>query len=259
MMDLAMEIDDTKGPSDEAFDFLSYADPGTIVFTIHAVRPTTRANERATYVIEIEDFWGDCALLIAERQGLERWIRAHVNLELAGTYVIEGITGTYVPGELGVCEDEVDYRFALVRRASETDLTGHARPIDKGQSTGLLAPILENPPYEWPSYRQVGTVIVEIYHVYAETWPYTGRDRYEMEILDYSGGCALLIAEGEGFEYWIEGHLEVEQPGIYVIDGITGTYHRGEWGFTDDTVDYDFASVRYATEQDMASLLRVAR
>ncbi len=109
--------------------------------------------------------------------------------------------------------------------------------------------------YEHPSYKDPGALLVEIYHVYPEGLRPGYHTLYELEVHEHSGGCCSLIQEGEGFDYWINGHLDVELPGFYVIQGITGTYFRGEWGFSDDDVDYDGEwIVRRAAPEEIAAL-----
>ena len=290
----------TDPSNDEDQEALSYSDPGTIVFTIHRIRPDGPSSlPGPRYEIEIEDSWGDCAILLKEKENLEKWLSRNVRVELTGSYVMEGLTGTFSPGEPGFSDDDIAFSFEIIRRANEADLKD---PLPMVLSTSLPTPgiagmasdaalskhamthpgadqLLENAygadpltlkadsarlfhispstneVHDGPSYRNAGYVLVEIYHVYAETLPTRRHDRYEMDILDYRGGCAELIAEGEGFEYWIEGHIDVELPGFYVIEEITGIYFKGEWAFTDDSVDYDFVSVRRATDQEIAATL----
>lgn len=286
--------------NDEDQEALSYSDPGTIVFTIHRIRPDGPFSLTGPrYEIEIEDSWGDCAILLEEKENLEKWLSRNVRLELTGSYVMEGLTGTFSPGEPGFSDDDVAFSFDIIRRANEADLKDPLPTVPSSwpptpaiagiASDGALlkhamtrpgadqlpdnaygadpltlkadsARLLHISPstneiHAGPSYRDAGSVLVEIYHVYADTLPTRRHDRYEMDILDYRGGCAELIAEGEGFEYWIDGHIDVELPGFYVIEGITGIYFKGEWGFTDDSVDYDFVSVRRATDQEIATAL----
>ena len=76
--------------------------------------------------------------------------------------------------------------------------------------------------------------------------------RMMAEVLDHDG-CAFWIQEGEGFDYWLDNVDELEVPGYYVIEGIVGTYHRGDWWTTDDYVVWDWGPVRPATEEEIAS------
>jgi hypothetical protein len=100
--------------------------------------------------------------------------------------------------------------------------------------------------FEYPRYSDPGRILVCIEP------PDTDVYRFYYEVLDYDGdSCVFFIQEGTGFEYWLDDYLDIEQPGIYVIEGITGSYIRGEWGFTDDDEEWDFESVRYASDEEI--------
>ena len=107
--------------------------------------------------------------------------------------------------------------------------------------------------YVLPSYSTAGRILV---HALGLAHPYeSGLDnvyRFSTEVLDHDG-CAFWIQEGEGFDYWLDNVDELEVPGYYVIEGIVGTYHRGDWWTTDDYVVWDWGPVRPATEEEIAS------
>lgn len=98
-----------------------------------------------------------------------------------------------------------------------------------------------------PSYRDPGTILVQSF---GEAGPYDDGSksvyRFDVEVLNYDGS-ACLIAEGEGFIFWLENVDELTTPGIYVIEDIKGAYHRGDGWTTDDDVKWEWGTVRPAT------------
>ncbi len=88
-----------------------------------------------------------------------------------------------------------------------------------------------DPGFEPPSYRTPGSVEFEAHDL--------GGGAFEYEVEDYDG-CAFWISEGEGFDYWLDGHVELPGPGRYRITGIVGHYFRGDGYATDDDVDWDW-------------------
>lgn len=96
---------------------------------------------------------------------------------------------------------------------------------------------------ELPSYSDPGRILVRIL---GPCW--TRVYRYEFEVLDHDG-CTYWIADGEGFDYWLD-RIDFLAPGLYVIEGITGVYHRVYWGYTDDDVTWDYGVVRTATLEE---------
>lgn len=110
----------------------------------------------------------------------------------------------------------------------------------------------EEEKYELPSYKDPGSVVF-INHGTPE--PYGNGDKsvyqYDIEILDYDSDSSILwIQEGEGLEYWID-QLDLPGPGVYVIENITGTYYRGDWGFDDDDVEWNHDEPKLAKYSDM--------
>lgn len=103
--------------------------------------------------------------------------------------------------------------------------------------------------YQLPSYSTPGRILVEIYSVSCWLRPLY---RYEIEVLDYDGDSSVFwINEGVGFDWWFEDEVDLELPGVYVIEGIVGYYHRGAWGFDDDEEEWAFTMCRRATDEEI--------
>lgn len=112
----------------------------------------------------------------------------------------------------------------------------------------IAMPEREEPDY--PKYSDPGEIVLQLYgpaEPYASGAPSVYRWSFDM--IDHDG-CTFWIQEGEGFEYWVD-QLDFPHPGYWVIPNITGTYHRGEWGFTDDDVDWDHEDPRPARWSDL--------
>lgn len=69
---------------------------------------------------------------------------------------------------------------------------------------------------------------------------------FEIEVLDYDG-CAGGMQETIGIEYYITEIWDLQdrvQEGVtYELQNVSVEWTRGEWGFTDDDVDYDFLDI----------------
>lgn len=102
---------------------------------------------------------------------------------------------------------------------------------------------------ELPSYSDVGFILVKV-GPYLEP-EFSWRDKHEYEVLDHSG-CTYWIAEGTGIDYWLNANIEFpKEGGVFVLEGITGRYIKGEWGFTDDDEEFTYESMRPATEEEI--------
>jgi hypothetical protein len=101
---------------------------------------------------------------------------------------------------------------------------------------------------DYPKYSDVGRILVRIFGFYGHG--HSRVYRYDSEVL-YLDGCAAIIEEGTGIAYWLDGHVDLEQPGVYVIEGITGRFIKGDWGFTDDDEEWEFTHCRYATDEEI--------
>jgi hypothetical protein len=66
-------------------------------------------------------------------------------------------------------------------------------------------------------------------------------------------GAASYEASYGGFlDYTVKGLVECPGEGWWVVEDVTGTYHCGEWGFTDDDMEFCCGKVRPATAQEVA-------
>jgi hypothetical protein len=103
--------------------------------------------------------------------------------------------------------------------------------------------------HAYPSYSTPGRILV-LYH-----GPAAMRyGKHECEVLDHDYDTSVFyIGEGMGMEYWLDEHIEFPAPGHYVIEGIKGEYIKGDWGFTEDDEEWEFASIRPATADEIAS------
>ena len=66
---------------------------------------------------------------------------------------------------------------------------------------------------------------------------------FEIEVVDYSG-CAGGLNETIGIKYMIDEWglpSELREGVTYTIHNLGVTFTRGDWGFTDDDVEYDFS------------------
>lgn len=122
--------------------------------------------------------------------------------------------------------------------------------MDKNEIT----PIESADDYELPSYNDVGYICVEII---GKQVSWNGNE--EWEIGDYThSGSAFWIQEGVGIDYFINDIAdlpEIDSPGIWLIEGITGSYIKGEWGFTDDDEEWDWTGVRKLTDEEAKEYL----
>jgi hypothetical protein len=128
---------------------------------------------------------------------------------------------------------------------------GKLRELAKEIGTLDLSAASEEQDPELPSYSEEGKILVEVLTVGLDTSK--GGYPYEAEV-HYHDGSTYWINEGMGFDYWFFEHIEFPRSGWYMITGITGTYIRGDWGFTDDDEDWEFGEVREATQQEIEEL-----
>lgn len=111
--------------------------------------------------------------------------------------------------------------------------------------------------YELPHIGKPGRILFEIIHVHPERWP-RGRHyetyRYVLEVLDYDGESGVYwLNEGVGFDFWFDGHVDLEEPGFYVLEGVAGSWIRGDGWMTDDDEEWEFALCRRATATEIAT------
>lgn len=93
-----------------------------------------------------------------------------------------------------------------------------------------------------PGYGVPGFIEFEILH----TDPIQGPGyKYEIEVLKADLSSSVYwIQEGVGFDGFIDDHVDLELPGKYRIEGITGKYYRGynQYG-EDDYEEWDFERI----------------
>jgi len=106
-------------------------------------------------------------------------------------------------------------------------------------------PVEDDPPL--PRYSDPGWLLVEIF-----SCTDCGVYRYDIEVLGYDNESSVMwINEGVGFDYWMDQYVDLEEPGVYLIQGITGTYFRGDGWSTDDDEEWDFEYCRYASAEEI--------
>lgn len=99
--------------------------------------------------------------------------------------------------------------------------------------------------YEYPSYSDPGSLLVKVLTILNGTG-YCGR--YELEVIEFDCDSSLMwLNEGIGIDYWLQDAVDFDKPGYYVIEGVTGTYYRGDGYTTDDDEEWDYEVVRPAT------------
>lgn len=109
----------------------------------------------------------------------------------------------------------------------------------------------DEPEPDLPGYKDPGCILFEIYHIYREKDPWLHR-RYEIEVIYYDSGSSLMwLNEGQGINYWLQGALDLDDTGFFVIEGVTGTYYRGDGWMTDDDEEWEFTLCRRASEEEI--------
>lgn len=100
-----------------------------------------------------------------------------------------------------------------------------------------------------PKYSDPGRILVLV----------SGTLVDEMEVMwSDSSGSTMWMEEGMGCGYWVKEvfrPMDFGAPGYFIIEGITGTYTKGEWGFTEDEEEWEYKSVRPATFEDLDEML----
>jgi hypothetical protein len=112
--------------------------------------------------------------------------------------------------------------------------------------------------YELPSYRDPGRILVHYMGIGTSVY------RHETETLDHDGDSSVYwLNEGIGFEYFYDAVVDFYVPAFippneadayFVIEGITGSYTRGEWGFTDDDEEWEYTNIRPATAKEIETM-----
>jgi hypothetical protein len=112
-----------------------------------------------------------------------------------------------------------------------------------------LVPVPDDPEESLPKYSDPGRILVLV----------SGTLIDEMEVLwADSSASTFWMGEGAGCDYWVKEVLRPRDfgaPGYWVIEGITGTYIKGEYGVTEDEEEWEYKSVRPATFEDLDEML----
>jgi len=69
-----------------------------------------------------------------------------------------------------------------------------------------------------------------------------------------AGGAAEYDRlHGTGLDYTLQSILDVpKEEGVFVVEGITGVYYKGDGWTSDDDMEFDYKSVRPATAEEKA-------
>lgn len=108
-------------PSDEVFDDMAFArEPGRILFEIVYVNPSPKRWEDR---YEIESTYHDgAAFWLAEGMGIEYWVNRALDLAEPGWYVVEDLTVTWIRGDGYTTDDDEEWDFGIVRRATSEEI-----------------------------------------------------------------------------------------------------------------------------------------
>lgn len=97
-----------------------------------------------------------------------------------------------------------------------------------------------------PKYSDPGRILFNVY--------LTPNEKPEYEVLAYDGDASTVwLQEGVGCDYALAEYfnLNIELEGTYVLEGITGEYHRGDGYTTDDDEDWYCGNLRRASDREI--------
>lgn len=69
---------------------------------------------------------------------------------------------------------------------------------------------------------------------------------------DVTGAASYEQSYGSFLDYTIEGMIDCPGPGWFVVENITGYYHKGDGWMTDDDMEFYHTGVRRATPEEIA-------
>lgn len=104
-----------------------------------------------------------------------------------------------------------------------------------------------------PSMKDPGDILVRAYPL--EEKNESGEAKMVVEELESGGGAVHFIREGQGVEFWIEYNVhpsEFPEPGIYLIEDITGVYSPAVPGLYEADEDYEYSAIRKLTAEEIA-------
>ena len=67
-----------------------------------------------------------------------------------------------------------------------------------------------------------------------------------------TGAASYEVSYGGFLDYTIEGMIDCPGDGWFVVEGVTGCYHKGDGWMTDDRMDFYYERVRPATAEERA-------
>ena len=104
-------------------DLPGYGDVGAILFEIHHIY--READPQQAYEIEVLDYSGS-TMWIQEGMGIDYYLNecACIDLDEVGFYVMEGVTGRYIRGDGWEIDDDEEWDFEYIRRASKEEIEG---------------------------------------------------------------------------------------------------------------------------------------
>lgn len=100
-----------------------------------------------------------------------------------------------------------------------------------------------------PKYETPGRILVDT----------TGRDKNDpldegYAVLDWDGGSSVFwINEGIGIEEFLDEFCDFPEPGVYVVEGITGEWVSSSRGEDFDYEDWNFTNIRKATDDEVST------
>jgi hypothetical protein len=105
--------------------------------------------------------------------------------------------------------------------------------------------IAEVQDHQLPAYSRPGRVL---FYAAPELLPRFPWQKYTIEIIDHDADTSLhWLEEGQGIAYWLNGFLELELDGYYVVKDVYGDWWWGE----DDDEEWLCGNIRRATEEEI--------
>lgn len=105
------------------------------------------------------------------------------------------------------------------------------------------------PVFSYPEYSTPGRILVRVSSTDSTVY------RHDYEVLDFDGETTSVfyINEGIGFDWWLDELVEFpDGGGVFVIEGVTGEYHRGDWAWgEDDDESWEFTYMRRASDEEI--------
>lgn len=234
--------------------------PDTLLIAVHPETlcgPGGRHEDRLAMIAALRDWTGPLAVIQGEDW---KWLEVEPDLSNAidaalaragdrGLRMRSDIGG---PSGAGWSAKAIRNHVAATLWIAPTQVTvvGKGPLVDRLRQTAASSGIedsLDADNFEPPKYTDPGAVVFRVF-----SWD--DKNDIEIESLD-TRGSAFWIVEGEGVDDWIKEHIEsarLGDPGVYVVEGISGHVFRGDGWTTDDRVDWSFETLRRATPEEVA-------